>query len=487
MVDHTGGVNVAKAIESVREPPGFPAANDEANLREGGGVSGTSFELAEGRLLRRVRAGDVRIDSSIPMGEDERTYASDDPLAFWWDAYLAGQVPVSHSDRRRNLRLADLFCGAGGLTMGVTQLARDLSRQVVVGLAVDSDLDAIATFAANHDVRLRQATSVTSMVDFRVAGRGRSASFSYQPELVNEEVECACAGLDLLVAGPPCQGHSSLNNRSRWHDPRNTLMLSVAAFAAATRVPAVVIENVPGAVLDHAHVVLTVQTLLRSQGYRVTASVLAADEMGWPQTRRRYFLVARLEEDPLSLDQVRQALADPDPHHGDRSVSRVLRQVLRPPRTVSNIHSPSRWEREEGEGGTLSTPTAHSRENQARIDWLFENDAYDLPDAERPLCHRDGTTYGAVYGRMRPDAPAPTITTGFTSPGRGRFIHPTERRTITPREAALIQGFPGNYRFVTEAGDVPTRTQLARWIGDAVPMPLGYAAALAALGQSAKR
>lgn len=130
----------------------------------------------------------------------------------------------------------------------------------------------------------------------------------------------------------------------------------------------------------------------------------------------------------------------------------------------------------------MSAPTAHSRENQARIDWLFENEAYDLPDSERPFCHRDGTTYGSVYGRMRPDAPAPTITTGFTTPGRGRFTHPTERRTITPREAALIQGFPSNYRFVTEVGGMPTRTQLAKWIGDAVPMPLGYAAALAALG-----
>lgn len=486
MAENRGGAKVAEALESAREPANFSAANDEVNPREDGGASGTSFELVDGRLLRRVRAGEARIESSIPVGEDHRTDASADPLAFWWDAYLAGQVPVSHFDRRRILRLADLFCGAGGLTMGVTQLARDLSLHVVVGLAVDSDLDAIATFAANHDVRLRQATSVASMIDFRVAGQGRRASFSYQPELVNEEVEWACADLDLLVAGPPCQGHSSLNNRSRWQDPRNTLMLSVAAFAAATRVPAVVIENVPGAVLDHADVVLTVRTLLRSQGYHVTAQVLAADEMGWPQTRRRYFMVARLEEAPIPLDQVRQALADPDSSNGNRSVSRVLDHLRQHPRTPS-IHSPSRWERDRGEDDALSTPTAHSRENQARIDWLFENDAYDLPDSERPLCHQDGTTYGAVYGRMRPDAPAPTITTGFTSPGRGRFIHPTERRTITPREAALIQGFPGNYRFVTEAGGVPTRTQLAKWIGDAVPMPLGYAAALAALGRSAHR
>ena len=86
------------------------------------------------------------IESSIPVGEDDRTHASTDPLACWWDAYLAGQVPVSHSDRPRNLRLADLFCGAGGLTMGVTQLARDLSLDIVVGLAVDSDRDALATF-----------------------------------------------------------------------------------------------------------------------------------------------------------------------------------------------------------------------------------------------------------------------------------------------------------------------------------------------------
>ena len=482
MADYTGGAKAGEAPESVREPPGYPAANDEARPLERGGPSGTSFELAGGRLMRRVRAGDARIESSIPVGEDDRTDASTDPLACWWDAYLAGQVPVSHSDRPRNLRLADLFCGAGGLTMGVTQFARDLSLDVVVGLAVDSDRDALATFSANHDVRVREATRVASLIDFRMTGRGRRAAFAYQPEIVNESAAWGCEDLDLLVAGPPCQGHSSLNNRSRWHDPRNTLMQSVAAFAAATRVPAVVIENVPGALRDQADVVLSVQTLLRSQGYRVTAGVLAADEMGWPQTRRRYFMVARLGEDPLPLEQVQVALADPDPQRGDRSVSRVLGHVHRHPGTAPAIHSPSRRDRDRGADDALSTPTAHSRENQARIDWLFENDAYDLPDSERPFCHRDGTTYGSVYGRMRPDAPAPTITTGFPSPGRGRFTHPTERRTITPREAALIQGFPSNYRFVTEVGGTPTRTQLAKWIGDAVPMPLGYAAALAALG-----
>ena len=121
-----------------------------------------------------------------------------------------------------------------------------------------------------------------------------------------------------------------------------------------------------------------------------------------------------------------------------------------------------------------------SETNQARIDWLFDNDEYELGLAERPESHQKGTTYTAVYGRMRKDGPAPTLTTGFMSPGRGRFTHPTQRRVLTPREAARVQGFPDTYRFIADPANPPFRTQLAKWIGDAVPMPLGYAAALAA-------
>ena len=90
------------------------------------------------------------------------------------------------------------------------------------------------------------------------------------------------------------------------------------------------------------------------------------------------------------------------------------------------------------------------------------------------------TTYTGVYGRMDPDRPAGTITTGFMTPGRGRYVHPTQKRTINPREAARLQGFPDNYRFTIE-GNPPTSQLLTKWIGDAVPLPLGYGAALAAL------
>jgi DNA (cytosine-5)-methyltransferase 1 len=123
-----------------------------------------------------------------------------------------------------------------------------------------------------------------------------------------------------------------------------------------------------------------------------------------------------------------------------------------------------------------------SEATRRRINWLFDNDQYDLALEERPNCHRNGTSYRAVYGRMRPDQPAPTLTTGFMATGQGRFVHPTERRVLTPREAARLQGFPDTYAFSQPKAKAPARKDLGKWIGDAVPMPLGFAAGLALLG-----
>ncbi len=429
---------------------------------------GQTFERGGDRLFRTVTLGSRVIESWMPMHRHAEKDTERDRLGDWWSAYLFGCCPKSLVSDGRPLRVADLFCGAGGLALGVGQLANELGKSVVYGLVVDSDPGAVATFAANHDVRFRDTRSLTSLIDYRVRGYGDRSSFAYAPELLDEDVASAANGLALLTAGPPCQGHSSLNNRSRGRDPRNHLMLAVAAFAVAANVPRVIVENVPRVVQDAAGVVSTARTLLRSAGYRVTEGVLAANEMGWPQTRRRYFMVACRGADPVPLKSVEQALADPGAGRADRSVSWVIGKVPK-----------ARVDAEDSDA--LDVPTVHSDENQARIDWLFDNGAYDLPDSRRPRCHQDGTTYGAVYGRMHPDQPAPTITTGFTSPGRGRFIHPTERRAITPREASAIQGFPLGYRFVTAGGGIPSRSQLAKWIGDAVPMPLGYAAALSAL------
>lgn len=124
-----------------------------------------------------------------------------------------------------------------------------------------------------------------------------------------------------------------------------------------------------------------------------------------------------------------------------------------------------------------TTPTL-SADNLARIHHLFDNDLYDLPNEVRPDCHKDGHTYPSVYGRLWWDKPSQTITTGFLTPGRGRYIHPLRPRVISPHEAARIQSFPDNFSFVVDPANPPSRTGLQKWIGDAVPPLLGYAAAL---------
>lgn len=128
--------------------------------------------------------------------------------------------------------------------------------------------------------------------------------------------------------------------------------------------------------------------------------------------------------------------------------------------------------------GIMDTVPALSAENLVRIQHLFDNDLYDLPDAVRPECHKNGHTYPSVYGRLWWDKPAQTITTGFLTPGRGRYIHPIRPRVISPREAARIQSFPDTFTFVVDEAAAPSRSSLQKWIGDAVPPLLGYAATL---------
>jgi DNA (cytosine-5)-methyltransferase 1 len=82
---------------------------------------------------------------------------------------------------------------------------------------------------------------------------------------------------------------------------------------------------------------------------------------------------------------------------------------------------------------------------------------------------------------MRWDEPAQTITSGYGSPGQGRYVHPRRRRTLTPHEAARIQFFPDSFNFGEEKC-LPGRTQLAVMIGNAVPPKLSYAMALGAMG-----
>lgn len=415
-------------------------------------------------LIKRINHRNIVIDRSFPSIKKP----TNDLAGVWWRNFLDNEekfaLPSQTIGDRSNREITyiDLFSSVGGLSLGLEEAVRALGHRPVPLLAVDIDKSALAVHKHNHETRRVIHDSVSSLVDFKVNGQGESASMPFDPLLVGVFMNDLIGKVDVVLAGPPCQGHSTLNNYSRGDDPRNLLYLTVPAIAIALKAPVVIIENVPNVINDVDNVVESTKALLLQSGYKVSGAVLQAHLLGWPQTRKRYFLVATLGYEPIDLDILKKYLARPP-----MPVSWALSKV--------NVSS-------EPKGAHIMNQLAEMSElNRKRIDWLFDNDAFDLPDHIRPDCHKDGHTYPSVYGRMKWDEPAPTLTTGFVSPGRGRFIHPRERRVLTPREAARLQGFPDWFDFSPLEGDPAKRGQLAKWIGDAVPSILGYVAGLSGL------
>jgi DNA (cytosine-5)-methyltransferase 1 len=412
------------------------------------------FNIRGGVLSRRVT-----VDGHTFVAKVRVPAGSKAELQTWWKAYLSGARPIFANPEAPILRTVDLFCGPGGLALGFRQAAEECGFVAESVLAVDQDEGALGVYGRNHKTRITSSESVSMLVNYQILGNGDGATMFTDP-VVASRLSHLVGKVDVVLAGPPCQGHSNLNNHSRRTDERNALYLTAPAMAIALKAPIVIIENVPAVVHDHKGVVSSSISLLKEAGYYVEYGVHCASDMGWPQTRKRYFIVASRDVNPLSIESVANALACDKP----LSVWWAIRE----------------FERKKSKHFVDQLPVL-SALNEQRVNYLIDNQIHELPNEERPDCHKDGTTYTAVYGRMYKDKPAPTLTCGFLSPGRGRFTHPTQPRVLTPREAARIQAFPDDYRFDAVDGVVPGRTQLAKWIGDAVPMPLGYAATLSAL------
>ena len=357
----------------------------------------------------------------------------------------------------------DLFASAGGLTLGAMTAAAGYGKNIQPLLAADIDSDALEIYQRNFKPRKVRNESVANLVDFKVTTRNGKSGFAYAPEATDSDLDLLKGQVDLLLAGPPCQGHSTLNNHSRFDDPRNGLYLTIPAVASVIKPKYIVIENVPTVTRDKSGVVNSAIRLLEESGYCVSSGVLSASDLGWPQTRKRFFIVASKVSNPLDISLIAEEMRR-KPLSIEWAIGDLIDQV-------------------DTENYMTQLPQM-SHDNIKRVNWLFDENEYNLANSQRPDCHKDGTTYTSVYGRMYWDKPAPTLTTGFLSPGRGRYVHPLRRRVLTPLEAARIQGFPDWFQFKYLNGTHATRTSLSKWIGDAVPSILGAIATHAAIGDA---
>lgn len=354
---------------------------------------------------------------------------------------------------RNELKAVDLFCGCGGISAGLTSSG----FRVIAGADVDSKY--ISTFQFNFPEARSMNIDLTD----------------YTPVQFMTTLGIEPGELDLLAGGPPCQGFSkNVPRKLRYMDDSNNLLVRTFLDYCEIIEPKVILmENVAemrnGFSSQFSDEIIT---RLDHAGYSVTGMTLNAAEHGIPQLRRRaFFLAVRgstvLEKpsvthcdsssqlqlfDKPSFVTVWEAIGDlPSICHGEGQdpCEYACEPFSEYQRTVRN-----------------SSDRVHNHVARPLRRTQFERLAALQPgqghkDLPSELKVRAG--YSGAYGRLTKGMIARTITRWVFHPGSGRWGHPVDTRTLTMREAARIQGFADDYKFVGSF------VQQAGQIGNAVP------------------
>lgn len=322
------------------------------------------------------------------------------------------------------LRAIDLFSGCGGLSLGLKEAGFS------VAAAVEIDRKAQETYRLNHPMVRLYAQDIREL----------------DPSTVLCDAGLKPGDLDLLAGCPPCQGFSRLrtrNQRTSVKDERNDLVEDFLRFVTAMKPKTVMLENVPALAQDTRF--LRMRNEFHALGYETLVRILDAADYAVPQRRKRLIMLASNVHTPALADKAQRRI--------------TVRQAF------AGLGGPSAtaWDKLHSMGEN------RTREVRKLIAMIPKNGGSrsDLGPKYQLDCHRRSDGFKDVYGRMSWDDVAPTITSGCHNPSKGRFLHPSQNRTITLREAAVLQGFPRNYRFDASHG----KESIALMIGNALPPP----------------
>jgi len=339
------------------------------------------------------------------------------------------------------LTAIDLFSGGGGLSLGL----KKAGFNVVAAVEINSKIT--KTYKANH-----KKTVVIERDIREVTGKE-----------IMELVQCDKI---ILVAGcPPCQGFSSLTSKFDREDSRNDLILEMARIVEELNPVMVMMENVPGLANRGKYLLNQFVSRLEAKGYTTNCDVFQLADYEIPQMRRRLVLLAGRGfkiEFPKKTNCFK-------PNEKNKLKPRITLD-----RVIKDMEKPITFGKAMKNGGPKKFNWHVVGEmdeiNKNRLRKLRAgNDRKFLPDEMRPICHSKGNKgFTNVYGRLRWKQVSPTITSGFTTLSMGRFGHPSQLRTISVREAALIQTFPINYKI-----DTTHITTAREIVGNAFPPKFG--------------
>jgi len=379
----------------------------------------------------------IELNNSALLKQDESTY----------HLRISGKS-LNHQMR---YRLIDLFSGAGGMSLGFSEVFGQPFQSVW-----GNDFNQYCVDTYNQNFGLHSVPG--DIVDL----------------LEQNRIEIPRA--DVVIGGPPCQGFSLLNKK-RQNDPRKELWRPFLEVVQKCDASIFVMENVPQLLgtYEHGEIVGTAESL----GFNICQGKLIAADYGVPQTRTRAFIIGCKFADPSVLFPPRKTHHNPNGNDTHKQLTfpfnkgeylinshkwRTVRDAisdLPPPEGTEIRNLPAPLDLHFGRN-----PTELSRKRYRAIpdEGMNRFDLQKIAPELTPACWIRKKSGGTdLFGRLWWDKPAFTIRTEFFKPEKGRYLHPQQHRPITHREAARLQSFPDSFKFVG------SKIEIAKQIGNAVP------------------
>lgn len=352
------------------------------------------------------------------------------------------------------MKVIDLFAGCGGMSEGF------LENNYEVQMAIEIDKNIAKTYALNHpntDLKIKDINDIT------------------------EKELSPYKDVDVIIGGPPCQGFSMAGARIRngfIDDPRNYLFKGYFNILKTIKPKYFILENVTGLLTIHNGGILKeiIKSFSNSQElggdrYYLHYRVMKVEDLGVPQKRERLIIVGSLNKD-FDFDVIykktyENIIKENKNFFNKTTIKDAIGDLPSPTNDgIVKLNKTDNFYQKKlrNKNGIVKNhkKTKHSEIAIERMKKIKQGENFLVLKEDIKSVH------SGSYGRMEWDSPSMTVTTRFDTPAGGRFIHPIENRTITPREAARIQGFRDDFEFIGP------KTSICKQIGNAVPPKLSF-------------
>lgn len=362
-------------------------------------------------------------------------------------------------------KMIDLFCGAGGLSLGFTQ------NGFITSLANDIEPCCVDTYAHNHPDTPRENIVLGDINEV----------------IANIDSLMRFKDVDVVIGGPPCQGFSMANRQRLIDDPRNKLYKSYVKVLTIVKPKFFVMENVKGMLSASSQVLEDFQRI----GYSVACRVLNAKDFGVPQNRERLIFIGNRVgvDNEIIFDEIIAQTQSIEPHVLTDALIGLRPLVASRKRNSTEIDTEESGRKIDvaryidseylklinmGKDSSLVFNHKARYNNDRDIEIYRRLNPGDKSDDPKiadimPYARRNGI-FKDKYFKLEPDKVCKTITAHMKF-DCNMYIHPTQARGLTPREAARVQSYPDDYFF----RGAYTKTYMQ--IGNSVPPLLGRAIA----------